>query len=290
VTKRQSDSNLLSNRPPLAKDDRIETSINKPIVASVLNNDVDSDGDKVKIVSIESPTKQGGKVTIGNTDDTITYLPSRDFVGRDSFAYTIIDENRNTDVAKVIVTVGRDVIHESQIDKTPLKRNNITQEQSDSQPPSTSSPPEVSNSANDNASPKADAGRNKIVREGSLVTLDASRSYDNNGRIISHAWKQLSGPSVNLEHPETAKTSFVAPDVEQDTSIEFELTVTNEIGVSNSDVVSIRILGIPSNSGESKTDSIEKLTVLRDSVPENMIFVVSKINFLWSSVLDFYQK
>jgi predicted MPP superfamily phosphohydrolase len=290
VTKRQSDSNLLSNRPPLAKDDRIETSINEPIVASVLNNDVDSDGDKVKILSIESPTKQGGKVTIGNTDDTITYLPPRDFVGRDSFAYTIIDENRNADVAKVIVTVGGDVIHESQIGKTPLNRNNITQEQSDSQPPSTSSPPEMSNSANDNARPKADAGRNKVVREGSLVTLDASRSYDKNGRIISHAWKQLSGPSVNLEHPDTAKTSFVAPDVEQDTSIEFELTVTNEIGVSNSDVVSIRILGIPSNSDESKTDSIEKLTVLGDSDFENMIFVVSKINFPWSSVLDFYQK
>jgi Big-like domain-containing protein/K319-like protein len=290
VTKRQSDSNLLSNKPPFAKDDRIETLINEPIVASVLNNDVDSDGNKVRIVSVESPTKQGGKATIGNNKDTITYLPPSDFVGRDSFAYTIIDdENRNTDVAKVIVTVG-DATGESQIDKTPLKGNNITQEQTDPPVPSTSSPSEMSNSAKDNVKPKAEAGRNKIAQEGALVTLDGSRSHDNNGGIISHAWKQLSGPPVNLEHPNSAKHSFVAPNVEQDTSLEFELTVTNNIGVSSSDVMSIRIIAIPSKAGESATDSIEKLTVSRDSDFENKIFVEPKINFPWFSALNFYQK
>ena len=91
-----------------------------------------------------------------------------------------------------------------------------------------------------------------------------------------------------MEHSNTAKTSFVAPDVDQDTSLEFALTVTNEIGVSNSDVISIRFLDIPSNSGVSKTNSINKLNILRYVDLENITFIEPKVNFPWFSSLDYY--
>ena len=288
MTGTQVDSSLLSNESPLAKDDMIATGTNEAVVATILDNDMDPDGDNLKILSVESPTNEGGRVIISNSGDSITYYPPKDFAGRDSYSYRITDEDGMTDGARVVITV-KNTAQQSQADKAPLKQNNITQEDTDTQLPLTHPPSTKSTtSADQNAKPKADAGRNKIVREGSLVTLDGSRSHDSNSKRVSYIWKQLSGPPVNLEHSDAAKTSFLAPTVEHDTSLEFQLTVTDDIGISNSDVISVSILDIPGNSGESKTDSIEKL-ILRDSDLEDMTIIEPKINFPWFSALDYYQ-
>src|SRR5207344_2651993 len=41
-----------NNSPPSARDDRIRTEQNKPVVFAVLANDKDVDGDKIKIISV----------------------------------------------------------------------------------------------------------------------------------------------------------------------------------------------------------------------------------------------
>jgi hypothetical protein len=48
---------LSLNKPPVAKDDRIKTEINKPVGIAILRNDNDPDGDKLKIMSVTSPGK-----------------------------------------------------------------------------------------------------------------------------------------------------------------------------------------------------------------------------------------
>ena len=66
---------------------------------AVLANDKDADGDKIKIISVSSP-KNGGTVMI-NENDTITFVPERDFVGVDTFSYVIADSEGKTDEGKV---------------------------------------------------------------------------------------------------------------------------------------------------------------------------------------------
>jgi hypothetical protein len=115
-----------NNSPPSAKDDRIRTEENKPVVFAVLHNDKDADGDKIKIISVSSP-KNGGTVII-NENDTITFEPGRDFVGVDTFSYVIADSEGKTDEGKVSADV-RGVTDEKQQDMprqpSSLKAQNI---------------------------------------------------------------------------------------------------------------------------------------------------------------------
>ena len=92
-----------NNSLPSARDDRIRTEENKPVVFAVLANDKDLDGDKIKIISVSSP-KNGGTVMM-NENDTITFMPERDFVGVDTFSYVIADSEGKTDEGKVSADV-----------------------------------------------------------------------------------------------------------------------------------------------------------------------------------------
>jgi hypothetical protein len=98
------DNNSINNNsPPSARDDRIRTEQNKPVVVAVLANDKDVDGDKIKIISVSSP-KNGSTVMI-NENDTITFVPERDFVGVDTFSHVIADSEGKTDEGKVSADV-----------------------------------------------------------------------------------------------------------------------------------------------------------------------------------------
>jgi Subtilase family/Bacterial Ig-like domain/Bacterial Ig domain/F5/8 type C domain len=93
-----------TNYPPVAKDDRLRAVTNRPVVMEILNNDVDPDKDKLKIISVTSPTKNGATVTI-NKNSTVTFLPTPSFAGIDTFTYTISDGRGETDNAKVSISI-----------------------------------------------------------------------------------------------------------------------------------------------------------------------------------------
>ena len=90
--------------------------------------------------------------------------------------------------------------------------------------------------------PNADAGPDQTVNVGSTVSLDGSASSDPVGLGLAYAWKQLGSPTVDLLGPDSANPSFVAPDVEKDTALSFELTVTNSDQLTSTDTVVINVL------------------------------------------------
>ncbi|TXD92307.1 tandem-95 repeat protein, partial [Gillisia hiemivivida] len=91
------------NDAPIAVDDSASVNEDTPVTISVLDNDSDVDGDDLTVVSTTSPSN--GTVVI-NENGTITYTPNDNFIGSDSFEYTISDGNGGTDTATVTITVN----------------------------------------------------------------------------------------------------------------------------------------------------------------------------------------
>ncbi|MCB1770253.1 MAG: autotransporter domain-containing protein, partial [Candidatus Competibacteraceae bacterium] len=83
-----------------ALDDTAATTTRAPVAIAVLANDI---GTGLTITQVTRPTH--GSVTVG-ADDVITYTPSSDFTGVDTFTYTITD-GISTDSATVTVEITR---------------------------------------------------------------------------------------------------------------------------------------------------------------------------------------
>jgi len=97
-----SGSRPVSSRPPLARDDSVETPEDVPVLIRVLENDSDPDGGPLRILN--TGVADNGAVRMRD-DGTIEYTPVKDFHGTDSFVYTVIDESGNTSRATVRVRV-----------------------------------------------------------------------------------------------------------------------------------------------------------------------------------------
>jgi Ca2+-binding RTX toxin-like protein len=104
--------------PPDAEDDLAATVINLSKVIDVLGNDTDPDGtlDATTVTIVDGPAH--GTVTVNPTTGAIIYTPAANYVGADSFTYTVKDADGvtsneatvNLDVAAAhILTEGDDV-------------------------------------------------------------------------------------------------------------------------------------------------------------------------------------
>ena len=123
--------------------------------------------------------------------------------------------------------------------------------------------------------PVADAGANRTVMRGSTVILDGRASSDPDGTIVSFAcgtatpvasfaWTQNANgaPMVTLTEVDQAQPSFTAPDMAATTILSFELTVTDNDGLTASDSVTITVVpqtftvsGVISVEASMDTDS-----------------------------------
>ncbi|MBN2505637.1 MAG: tandem-95 repeat protein [Verrucomicrobia bacterium] len=97
---------LVANQLPIGGADTVEAT--QPLaadypLASLLANDVDPDGDMILVVQVSATSAQGGSVT--QLGDTLRYTPPLDFVGSDSFTYTIADGSGTPVPVTVEVTV-----------------------------------------------------------------------------------------------------------------------------------------------------------------------------------------
>jgi len=88
--------------------------------------------------------------------------------------------------------------------------------------------------------PIANAGPDQKVTAGSIVTLNGRASH---GTITSYLWRQLGGqPYVVLNHANTATPTFFALKVAKTITLTFELTVSNEKGITSSDTVNVVVM------------------------------------------------
>lgn len=104
-----------------------------------------------------------------------------------------------------------------------------------------SSSPATADVSIQNQPPIANAGSDRTVTQRTTVKLNGSGSTDPDGRIVSVRWRQVAGPTVTLSGSTTLSPSFVAPRVSTTTKLTFELTVTDNDGVSSSDRVDVNV-------------------------------------------------
>ena len=75
------------NDPPAAVADTAQTAEDSPVTVPVVANDTDAEGNTVTVASVTQPAH--GTVTFAAT--TVTYTPTPDFFGTDTFTYTATD-------------------------------------------------------------------------------------------------------------------------------------------------------------------------------------------------------
>jgi cyclophilin family peptidyl-prolyl cis-trans isomerase len=93
------------NDDPVANDDAREVDRSSSSnVLTVLDNDTDIDGDQLRVTAI-GPLSGPGNATIASSGSGIQYTPGSNFVGLETFTYTISDDNGGTSQATVSVTV-----------------------------------------------------------------------------------------------------------------------------------------------------------------------------------------
>jgi hypothetical protein len=118
--------------------------------------------------------------------------------------------------------------------------------------------------------PIANAGQQQIVGANSQVTLDASKSLDNDGTIVSYLWTQVKGPKVLLAHPDKIKSMFLPPAVDKDTVLVFRLVVKDNTGLIDFDTVGVKILKVD-NSLRQENNTARIQTETDNPSPANGI-------------------
>ncbi len=192
---------------------------------------IGSDVEGDSLTYVPSKSKKGGTVVV-KSGNTVTYTPKKSYLGADSFTFTAKDNNKGVSkAATVSITVA-------------AKPQNLL--------------------------PTANAGVDQTLNEKTLVTLDGSGSKDSDGTIATYAWKQTAGTTVALTGATTAKPTFTAPDVAADTTLTFELTVTDNKGAVAKDTVNIAVKNIANlsptaNAGVDQTLNEKTLVTLDGS-------------------------
>ncbi|MBP1860535.1 cadherin domain-containing protein [Rhizobium herbae] len=92
---------------PTATDDTASAGKNIRTTINVLANDTDSDGtiDPTTVTVVDGPDH--GTFSVNATTGVITYTPTKDYVGSDSFTYTVKDNDGNVS-GEATVTIGVD--------------------------------------------------------------------------------------------------------------------------------------------------------------------------------------
>lgn len=89
--------------------------------------------------------------------------------------------------------------------------------------------------SNTNKPPVAIPNISQTLGTPTTVVLDGSASQDSDGSISSYQWQQTAGsPSVTLSKANTAQATFTSAQVATKTTLTFQLTVTDNQGVSHS--------------------------------------------------------
>lgn len=94
--------------------------------------------------------------------------------------------------------------------------------------------------------PTANAGPDQSVKEGDIVVLNGTGSFDPEGKIVSYSWgiedSDYDAPAISLNGQNTSSATFTAPMTVGNVSSNsylFELTVTDNGGLLSSDTTKV---------------------------------------------------
>ncbi len=126
-----------------------------------------------------------------------------------------------------------------------------------------------------NTPPVADAGNDFAIKAGASALLDGSQSYDADGDLlVSYSWSQVAGPAVSIQNPDSAKATFMVPNViGQD--IVFELSVSDGMEMSLASRVTVGIVDNAAPLTDAGVDqtrdegNIVMMSALGSSDPDN---------------------
>ncbi|MEM8929083.1 MAG: PKD domain-containing protein, partial [Bacteroidota bacterium] len=214
------------NEPPLAVDDTVVIAQNTTTdLTNLLENDSEPNGETLNIISVSDPTN--GTAILDEETDVVTYTPDLDYLGPDSFTYTIEDESGLTATATVNITV-----------------------------------------TDGNQPPIAVATANPTSGQVALfVEFFGDTSSDDNNTIVQYEWNFGDGSAnsfdVNTNHTFTSTGVY-----------NVVLTVTDEIGLTDTDTVTITVSSLPNNPPTAVATS----NISSGNVPLNVDFNASNSN------------
>ncbi|MGH9999727.1 MAG: PKD domain-containing protein, partial [Nitrososphaeraceae archaeon] len=99
--------------------------------------------------------------------------------------------------------------------------------------------------------PIANAGLDQVIKGDENIVLDASSSFDPEGKIINYLWKQTGTSEDKIKSSNSMIYSFPIPEGLEEKSLEFKLIVMDEKGQKDTDT--INFLLNQENDEESKT-------------------------------------
>ncbi|GAA0821459.1 hypothetical protein GCM10009111_28490 [Colwellia asteriadis] len=101
----------ITNTAPIANDDNGVVLKNESVTLDILSNDEDVVGDIFTIQSLSSPLHGSAAIV----DGKVVYQPTTDYVGSDSFGYTIVDTHGASDSAFIAINVSADITVEGKV-------------------------------------------------------------------------------------------------------------------------------------------------------------------------------
>jgi len=115
--------------PPVAIDDQGTVDAGKYVDLRVINNDLDVNfatagfNEVLSVVAVESPNTAGATAVILDGGRSVTYTAPNDFIGEDTFTYTIEDRRGGRSTATIRVNVTSPVTAQQQAIDVPVVQN-----------------------------------------------------------------------------------------------------------------------------------------------------------------------
>ncbi|MBI2340886.1 MAG: SBBP repeat-containing protein [Deltaproteobacteria bacterium] len=114
----------------------------------------------------------------------------------------------------------------------------------------------------ENRLPIANAGPDRLVTEGTLVTLNGIGSSDPDADPLIFSWMQIAGPTVTLSDPTAVAPTFIAPAILDDTVLTFELIVNDGQVDSAPDTVDITVINARPVADAGPDQTVEEDTLV----------------------------
>jgi hypothetical protein len=230
-----------SNHAPVAVNDTTTTLEDAVVIIIVLANDSDPDGNSLLISSFTQT--RNGSVT-DNHNGTLAYTPEENYNGQDSFTYKVSDSSLESNNATVTISItpvndvpvadaGPDqTVNESICGESGKRESNIDED--------------CENDGEDCESEHDDytlEGKHDDEEcfEPTIVHLSGSGS-DPDRDPLTFRWVQTKGPSVKLSDANSTTPSFIAPRVDKNITLEFQLAVSDGVVGNATDLVEIKVL------------------------------------------------